>query len=179
MIKRTIVGAVAVLSLSAQAFDLGGLASSLTQAADGSSASAPASPLATFMDKLGAARKQPLSPMDQLAVSTAVKGTQGELNAAQGQFLNQASQSTGVSQNTLSTLLPSTLAPVAGNKFIQDLQAKTGQHFASPVVDTLMGALQSRNSAVSGIKDTLIKKLAELVGVPATTVDTLLPIVGL
>ncbi len=177
--KRAIVGALTILSLSAQAFDLGGLASSLTQAADGSSAAAPTTPISTFMDKLGAARQQPLSPMDQLAVSTAVKGTQGELNAAQGQFLSQASQKTGISQDTLSSILPSTLAPVAGDSFIKNLQAKTGQHLASPMVDSLMGALQTRNSAVSGIKDTLVKKVAELVGVPATTVDTLLPIVGL
>ncbi len=177
--QRILIAALASATLAAQAFDFGAIGNAIEQSvAPAAAPAATSNTTSAFIDKLGAARGQALSPVDALAVSSAVGGTQSMVDNAQNQFLDKVSQSTGLNRDVISAIAPKTTAPVSQSDVMQKLQAKTGQ-LNPQTVSVVQDAVQSRNSAMGNLRDTLVQNLASRVGVPATVVTALLPMVGL
>ncbi len=175
--KRILALAIVSAALGAKAFDFGALGSAVEQAV--APAAAPANTATgAFIDKLGAARGQPLSPVDAMAVSTAVGGTQNLVDNAQNQFLDKVSQSTGLNREVIAAIAPKSTAPLSQTEVMQKLQAKAGQ-LNPQTVSLVQSAVQSRNSLMGSLGDTLAQKVADRIGVPATVVTALLPMVGL
>lgn len=144
----------------------------------GSSQVASGSQTQQFMNALAAQRGSALSFGEQLEVQGLTGATSAGLNSMQGSFLNNIASKTGVDSSIIAAAFPSATKPIGENSAVASLQSRLGSGLSPSSQNAVKAAAALRNNSLSDIKTSLATQVASRVGMSATVVQSLLPLLG-
>ena len=131
-----------------------------------------------FITQLDAARGKALTATENSAVMSILTGSSSAASSIQSTFVNNVAVYTGIDPSILSAAFPSATTAVSDSSLTSTLESKLGQKLTSAQNISVKAANALRNNSLDSIKSSLTNSVASKVGVDATTVSSLLPLLG-
>lgn len=152
-----------------------------TTAPAATGAAAPSQPMniATFLNRVEAARGTALTVAEKSQVTVAAQQTRGMIDGAQQKFLGAVGGAIGLDAATVGLLFPNAAQPVSAPVVQKALESKLGKQLSGYESTAVNAATTLRNNSLTSLKSGLATKVGGTVGLPGETVLALLPLLGL
>ncbi|PQA46757.1 hypothetical protein [Amnimonas aquatica] len=169
-----------LLALSACA----GLGGSNTGSASGSATASTNSSVATqsqtqqFIAAVESKRGTALTAAEKIQLQGLAGATKLGLNNAQSGFLDKIGAQVGLDGTVVAALFPQAGKPVSESSVVSKLESKLGKKLTSADQAAVKAATSLRNNSVGGLKSTLASNIGSRIGMDASVVESLLPLLG-
>ena len=174
-----------VITLSASLLALTGCAGlGGTSTASGSATASTNSSVATqsqtqqFISAVESKRGTALTAAEKIQLQGLSGATKLGLNNAQSGFLDKIGAQVGLDGTVVAALFPQAGKPVSESSVVSKLESKLGKKLTSADQAAVKAATSLRNNSVGGLKSSLASNIGSRLGMDATVVESLLPLLG-
>lgn len=123
-------------------------------------------------------RGTPLGAEAQAEVEALVLDTRRRLNDTQSDFLKRVAKTIAMNAATVSAIYPEAGRPLSEAEAVKRIETRLGKRLGEADQVEVKTTTQARGEAVSALKAGLASRLSDRMGLNATVITTLMPLLG-